>query len=893
MSAAASATRRAAAAAALALLAPAACAPAPEWRAAEAPLMTRWAAEVSPANARPEYPRPAMVRDEWLSLNGLWDYAVLPRGQRPERYVGRILVPYPIESALSGVGDTVGGARALWYRRTFRLPRGWAGRRVLLHFEAVDWEARVWVNGREIGIHRGGYDPFSFDVTAALESGGRGSQEILVSVWDPTDGGPQARGKQVRRPGGIFYTSVTGIWQTVWLEPVGEAAIGDFAVVTDIDSGRAEVTVKVEGARAGDSVVAVARTPRAAAAGGEPAAVGGGPGAAAAGAEVARATGAPGRPIVLRIGRPRLWSPDDPFLYDLELRLARGGRDVDGVRSYFGMRKIAVGPDERGVTRLLLNNRFVFQSGPLDQGYWPDGLYTAPTESAMVSDLRVLRAMGFNMLRKHVKVEPRAFYTWCDRLGLLVWQDMPSASIPRVAEDSDRATDTAATAQFEAELVRMIRAHRNHPSIVMWVPFNEGWGQYDTPRIARLVRETDPTRLVDQASGWYERHAGDVVDLHNYPEPNPPRPERGRAAVQGEFGGLGLVVRGHTWREGGWGYDLFGSYDALVERFEDFYRVLRRAERERGLSAAVYTQTSDVETENNGLLTYDRAQVKIAPSSVWLANRGYFAPRVERSAPIFIDSARVSLHSATPGAEIRYTTDGTAPGRSSPRYERPFFVSSTTTIRARAFWPDGAWSRSATFGFVRVAPREPLPARGALPGLVAAYYEHRGDWRRLPGFDSLAPVRSGVAPSVGLGPAARSENFGLRFRGMILIPRTGVYGFHLASDDGSRLLIDGRQVVENDGIHGVLERSGWVALQQGAHSIEVTFFQGAGGVGLRLSVDGPGMAKQEVPARLLFHLPDGQRTPTGSLAITGRPGGRAYLQATRTPSRVPAGPAET
>ena len=865
----------------LAVLALAACSRAPEWHAARAPLMTRWAAEVSPANARPEYPRPMMVRDDWLNLNGLWDYALAPRGQRPERYAGRILVPYAIESALSGVMDTVGEGRALWYRRSFRVPRAWSGRRVLLHFEAVDWETRVWVNGREVGAHRGGYDPFSFDITDALGSGGRGAQEVVVSVWDPTDGGTQARGKQVRRPGGIFYTSVTGIWQTVWLEPVGREAIRDYSVVTDVDSGRVTLTVESEGTGPDERLEALVRAPSGGAegAGREPdTGRTGDSGAAPAGAVVASGSAAPGAPIVLRIARPRLWSPSDPYLYDLELTLVRGGRaapaepgaaaplasgtTLDRVRGYFGMRKIAVGPDERGVTRILLNDRFVFQSGPLDQGYWPDGLYTAPTESAMVSDLRVLRTMGFNMLRKHVKVEPRTFYSWCDRLGMLVWQDMPSASIPRVSDDSDRATDTAATAQFETELARMIRSHRNHPSIVMWVPFNEGWGQYDTPRIARLVREADPTRLVDQASGWFERGAGDVVDRHNYPPPDPPAPERRRAAVQGEFGGLGLVVRGHTWREGGWGYDLFGTGDALAERFEDFYLMVRRAARERGLSAAVYTQTSDVETENNGLLTYDRAQAKIAASSVWLANNGYFAPRVIRAAPIFIDSARVGLHSLVPGAEIRFTTDGTAPGRSSRRYQRPFYVSATSTVRARAYWPDGAVSRAATYGFVKVAPREPQPGDGARPGLVASYYEQDGSWRRLPRFDSLTPVRSAVAARVGLAPAgSRRESFGLRFRGLILIPRTGVYGFHLASDDGSALLIDGQQVAENDGIHGVIERSGWVALRQGMHAFELTFFQGDGGVGLRVSMDGPGMAKQEVPARLLFHMPEAPPGP--------------------------------
>jgi len=388
--------------AAAAVLVFAACSRAPEWRRAEAPLMTRWAAEVSPANARPEYPRPEMRRAVWMSLNGLWEYALTARGQRPEAYAGRILVPYPIESALSGVRDTVGAERSLWYRRTFLVPSGWLRQVVLLHFEAVDWETHVWVNGRHIGEHRGGYDPFAFDITPALKP--EGEQEILVAVWDPTDAGTQPRGKQVRKPGGIFYTSVTGIWQTVWLEPVPHASIRDFLAVPDVDAQQVTIAAAVEGAQPGDRLEAVVRTD---------------PALPVAGADVdVFATGAApvGQPLLVRIPRPHLWSPEDPYLYAVELRVVRGSGlaggsseeggsaqetpgVVDRVTGTFGMRKIAVGRDVRGMTRLLLNDRFVFQMGPLDQGYWPDGLYTAPTEGAMVSDLRVLKAMGFNMLR--------------------------------------------------------------------------------------------------------------------------------------------------------------------------------------------------------------------------------------------------------------------------------------------------------------------------------------------------------------------------------------------------------------------------------------------------------------------------------------------------------------
>lgn len=832
------------------------CSRAGEWRPAEAPLLTRWAAEVSPANARPEYPRPEMRRPEWLSLNGLWQYALTARGQRPESYPGRILVPYAIESALSGVRDTVGAERSLWYRRTFALPEGWAREVVLLHFEAVDWETHVWVNGRHVGEHRGGYDPFTLDITPALKE--RGEQEVVVAVWDPTDGGTQPRGKQVRQPGGIFYTSVTGIWQTVWLEPVPRASIRDFVALPDVDARRVTVAAAVEGAQPGDHLEAVVRS-GATLGRGEP-----------GGATVATGGGPVGAPLSLDIPQPHLWSPDDPYLYDVELRLVRGSGlaggsseaepsaqgaqgVLDRVRGTFGMRKISVGRDAKGVTRLLLNDRFVFQIGPLDQGYWPDGLYTAPTEAAMVSDLRVLKAMGFNMLRKHVKVEPRTFYSWCDRLGLLVWQDMPSASIPLVNDSADRATDTAATRQFETELVRMIRTHWNHPSVVMWVPFNEGWGQYDTPRIVQLVRDTDPTRLVDAASGWHERHAGDVVDRHNYPPPAPPRPEPRRAAVQGEYGGLGLVVKGHTWKEGGWGYDLFGSRDALAERFEDFARILQRAERDAGLSAAVYTQTSDVETENNGLLTYDRAQMKIAPQAVRLALRGYFAPRVVRTAPIFLDSVRVALDSTADGAEIRYSTDGTDPRRTSTLYRGPFVLTHTATVMARAYYPDGTASRVNAHGFAQVEPRPAIDAPDARAGLVVEYFEGTREWRRLPVFDSLTPARTGLVSTIDLRPSPRREYFALRFRGFVRVPETGVFGFRISSDDGSRLVIDGQTIADNDAIHGMGDRMGWVGLAAGFHRFELQYFQGCCGLGLRLTVDGGGRLTGPLPTAWLFH----------------------------------------
>jgi hypothetical protein len=701
---------------------------------------------------------------------------------------------------------------------------------VLLHLEAVDWESVIWVNGAEVGRHRGGYDPFSFDITDALST--VGAQELVVAVWDPTDAGTQARGKQVREPGGIFYTSVTGIWQTVWLEPVPEGALENLAIVTDIDRQVVSVTATAEDVRPGERVDV---------------------NVFADGVAIGHGSGVVGEAVEIPIPAPRLWSPDDPFLYDLEVRHVRRTVEVDVLQGYFGMRKISIGPDELGVTRLLLNNEFVFQSGPLDQGYWPDGLYTAPTEQAMVYDLHVLKDMGFNMLRKHVKVEPRTFYAACDRLGLLVWQDMPNANIPLTERGSDVPTDPEATEQFETELTRVIDALRNHPSIVMWVPFNEGWGQYDSPRIVELVRQADPTRLVNHASGWTDRGVGDVVDRHAYPAPRPPRPEPRRAAVQGEFGGLGFNVSGHMWQEEGWGYALYSDQESLTGEFERLYGMIRDAVVSGGLSAAVYTQTTDIETENNGLLTYDREVAKIDPEAVRLAQEGYVLPRLATPVRIFVDRLVVEFHPPSATADVHVTLDGGEPSRTTQRLDGALELTETTTVKARAYWPNGRESRIGSWSFTKVEPNPAIAVADMRPGLLAEVYQQGGDWQRLPDFDALSPADTRTAHEIGLGVTDRRELFGLRFRGYIDVPTTGVYGFHLSSDDGSRLTIDGESLVDNDGIHGDRRRSGYVALEAGLHEIEVVFFQGRGGVALGLHFEGPGIEEQEVPAELLGH----------------------------------------
>jgi len=547
------------------------------WHPAAGPLRTRWAAEVGPTNAHPEYPRPQCVRPDWLNLNGLWRYAITSaRVASVTNFDGNILVPFPVESALSGVMRSLDEKSALWYHREFAVPENWRGKRVRLHFGAVDWQARVFINGHELGQHRGGYDDFTFDITDQLTWSG--NEKISVAVFDPTEG-DQPRGKQSRKPEGIFYTPSSGIWQTVWLEPVPQICINDLQFTPDIDAQALRLKVSANNLSTSLKIEAVALDN---------------------GREIGRITGPANSELLLPVHSPHLWSPDDPFLYDLRLTLLDGDRVADSVSSYFGMRKIALRKDAAGVTRMALNDQFVFQVGALDQGFWPDGIYTAPTDAALRYDIEFLKSAGFNLARKHVKVEPDRWYYWCDKLGLLVWQDMPSRY----------DTTPEGRTQFEVELQRMVEGRRNHPSIIMWVLFNEGWGQYDTERLATWLKSLDTSRLVDNASGWTDKRVGDVTDIHSYPGPEAPTRDPDRAAVLGEFGGLGIGITNHMWSTNFWGYIRMTNAASLNERGAKLLERLGRLRDSLGLSGAVYTQTADVETECNGLLTYDRAVIK-------------------------------------------------------------------------------------------------------------------------------------------------------------------------------------------------------------------------------------------------------------------------------------------
>lgn len=591
--------------------------PGDAWKPVAGKPMTEWGAKVTPDNVWPEYPRPSLVRKEWMNLNGLWEYAILGMDSAgTDKVQGKILVPFPPESALSGVGRRVGPDQTIHYRRTFEIPASWKGRRTLVHFGAVDWRCEVRVNGRDVGAHSGGYDPFSFDITDALNEG---SNEIVVIAHDPTDTGGQGRGKQWLQPHGIWYTPTSGIWQTVWLEPVSDVHLERIRCHADPRSGEIDFWPEITGSVTADVKVAITIEKT---------------GAHEATIEI---EGSPAHPRVA-LPNPHAWTPDDPFLYDLKITITRAGQVIDEVSSYFAYRTIAIGKDGAGVSRLMLNGAPVFQFGPLDQGFWPDGLYTPPSDEALKFDIVAAKRMGANMLRKHVKVEPDRFYTWCDRLGIMVWQDMPSPffSDEPAGSEKNKFNNPTLTDEwkktFEAEWAEIIKDLSQHPSIVMWVPWNEGWGQNDlewAQQMAELTKKLDPTRLVNNASGWTDMGVGDVIDIHAYPGPALAPVEDRRASVLGEFGGLGLPIEGHTWIDkDNWGYVTFKSKEELTHAYLGLIEKMPMLIGQ-GLCAAVYTQTTDVEIEVNGWLTYDRKVWKIDPDAIRDATMKLYEPPPE------------------------------------------------------------------------------------------------------------------------------------------------------------------------------------------------------------------------------------------------------------------------
>ncbi|MFC3881354.1 glycoside hydrolase family 2 protein [Algoriphagus namhaensis] len=571
----------------------------------EARLKTPWTDQVSRENPHPEYPRPQLVRSQWQSLNGTWKYAIEDRGESlPADFDGDILVPFPVESYLSGVQKTVGSEKVLWYEKVFQWDGNKKNERVLLHFGGVDWEAEVWVNGQKAGIHRGGFDDFSFDITGLLVEGPE--QKINVRVWDPSDDGPQPRGKQVKEPRGIWYTPVTGIWQTVWLEKVPMQYIQKVNPNTLWEEKSLVFDVEAQNSSS-NLMVKITLSD-----GEEP---------------IASVTSNLGERIQIPISNPKAWSPDEPFLYDVTVQLMDGKKVLDEVTSYTAYRDIRMAEDQDGFQRLMLNGEALFQFGPLDQGWWPDGLYTAPNDAALIFDIEKTKEMGFNMIRKHAKVEPARWYYHADRLGILVWQDMPSGDLGNrwevrpgiIRENVVKERTEESKAIFREEWKEIMDQFKFFPSIVVWVPFNEAWGQFDTREIVEMTREIDPTRLINSASGGNFvmdgfSVVGDILDLHNYPDPVMPDPAlfgKGKAMVLGEYGGLGLPLEGHTWQDtDNWGYQRFTTETELKERYAALLKTVLKY-KGMGLSAAIYTQTTDVEIETNGLITYDRKVVKM------------------------------------------------------------------------------------------------------------------------------------------------------------------------------------------------------------------------------------------------------------------------------------------
>jgi beta-galactosidase/beta-glucuronidase len=566
-----------------------------QWKPAGDKIKTKWAEAIDTDNVLNEYPRPIMKRSDWKNLNGLWKYSISKYGNaKPKNFEGDILVPFPIESSLSGVMKTVDSSKEVWYETNFTVPKKWNSKQIVLHFGAVDWKADIWINDVKVGSHSGGYAPFSFDISPFLRN--TTSQTLTVKVWDPSSDGQQPRGKQVKNPEGIWYTPVTGIWQTVWLEPINTKSIENIKALANIDNNTVKINADVKAASYGDIIeVSVFDGENV----------------------ISNVKSEVSQDINISIPKAKLWSPESPFLYRTRIKLISGGKVVDEVKSYFAMRKISSKKDENGIVRMQLNNKDYFQFGPLDQGWWPDGLYTAPSDEALKYDIIKTKELGFNMIRKHVKVEPARWYTHCDELGVLVWQDMPNGGVSpqwqgRNYFDGNELKRTAESEQiYRKEWKEIIDYLYSYPSIVVWVPFNEAWGQFKTEEIADWTKTYDPSRLVNPASGGNHYRTGDILDLHNYPGPNLFLYDAERVTVLGEYGGIGLPLEGHLWKaDNNWGYVKFKNSKETTDEYIKYAQHLMKLIK-LGFSAAVYTQTTDVEGEVNGFMTYDRKVDKL------------------------------------------------------------------------------------------------------------------------------------------------------------------------------------------------------------------------------------------------------------------------------------------
>ena len=586
-----------------------------DWKPAGDLIKTKWAEQIDPAAPLAEYPRPQMVRNNWVNLNGLWDYAITPESATDFTSEGSILVPFAVESSLSGVGRMVGKDQALCYQRSFDLPKGSKGKKTILHFGAVDWKATVYVNGVQVAEHTGGYTPFSIDITSVAKAKGN---VLKVRVWDATDDSWQPRGKQVNVPQSIWYTPVTGIWQTVWLESVPATHIESYYAVSNLAEGTINFDVAAAGLMEGDAVKVDL--------------IEGGIGYSAEkpGTEVIASADVVDGKAVVKVPQVRTWSPDSPYLYGVKVSISRKGKVVDSVDGYTAMREISICRNKGYNKRMALNGEQLFHFGPLDQGWWPDGLYTAPTDEALRYDIIKTKEWGFNMIRKHIKVEPARWYYYADVEGIMVWQDMPcigdyckgviDSRSPEIAAGQRNqwsrdsflgGTDCVVPHEwkdnFYKEWTEIMDAVKCFQCIVVWVPFNEGWGQFDTKAVVDYTKKYDPTRLVNQSSGGNFEFCGDIQDCHHYPQPAMNAIEGKFVNVLGEYGGIGFPVDGHLWKQDkNWGYgDVMHSQKELMDRYEEFAELLKHFIY-TGTAAAVYTQTTDVEVEVNGIMTYDR-----------------------------------------------------------------------------------------------------------------------------------------------------------------------------------------------------------------------------------------------------------------------------------------------
>lgn len=882
-----------------------------------AALMTDYAQQVDPTNTLPEYPRPQMVRTNWMNLNGIWQFQAgatnnpVPTNQTLS---SEILVPFPMESAISGVKHYYAFS---WYRRLFTVPAGWSGQNLLLHLDAVDWESEVFINGHSMGIHRGGYDAATYDITPYVT--GSGAQELIVRVYDPTDNAGQPRGKQTLSPGGIMYTSTSGIWQPVWLEPVpATSSIASIKLVPDIDNARLAVSANVSGSTSGITVSAVARIGT---------------------NVVGRISGAPGASLLVPVPSPNLWSPTNPFLYDLDVTLSNGVTKVDSVVSYFGMRKVSLGTDN-GFKKIFLNNQFVFEIGPLDQGFWPDGIYTAPTDLALKSDIESEKALGFNMVRKHIKVERARWYYWADKLGILVWQDMPSLN------SYTGNPQPVMTNQFETELVRLVTNHWNSPAIIMWVIFNEGQGQHDTAALVAEVKALDPSRVVNQASGGDNSFdVGDITDVHSYPDPGYATSAT-KAVVCGEYGGVGLGITNHTWAAG-WGYVGATDGDDLSAKFENFSVELSDFVQNHGLSAAVYTQITDVETELNGLLTYDRKVRKpdllriraaalaplaqysfstVVPTSQSTGQTWKYTtatPTANWYATNFSDAAWSSGSggfgtAGTPGAVVRTTWNtadiwlrrtfnpGTltaqqvsnlvfnvhhdedvevylngvlafsASGYISSYLHFPFNdaaratlkLNATNTLAVHCHQTTGGQYVDVGMDVKTVLANSPQPA--PLPSWIENGSGLRGEYSNGTNLSSIVVDRTDPNINFNWGynspaPAVSNGNYSVRWTGQIQPRYTEGYTFHLTSDNGRRLWVNNQLIINRWTNDFGVDYAGSIDLVGGQrYDIRVEYFNSTGGGSAVLEWNSASQAREIVPTGVLFASTNAPGVPSAT-----------------------------